>query len=346
MVIISPQFVYLSSHSFILFVYFVCHFVRDCDRLSHFYCWHIICIVFSYAEILHFMKTELQLQNHLERVKSCGVEWHAIRQRVGANDYVIPVARKCHSRFCPDCSWRRRKQLIEKMKYFQSRHGCIKMELTFDDSAPDPYLNPRYYSETWDRFIKRLRRVYPSIKYFRVVELTKSGRPHFHILLDRFVSHEWVTENFPAVGGAKINWEKWIDKQNVFSYITKYITKATGAGEEANKFFYLTGMRQFSASRGLYFMIKKNRSFYVVCMKGDPDLEAVLSRSRRNNSERLVPLARYGPGPEDVFIVWSHVGDDLFLVPSSLCSETRTSLFQKRFDQTDPHFSSPYAIFA
>ena len=291
------------------------------------------------------MRTEQDLQNHLESVRNCGVKWHAIRQHVGATDYVIPVSRKCHSRFCQDCSWKRRKQLIEKMKYFQDRRGAIKMELTFDNSAPDPYDDPRYYSETWDRFLKRLKRKYPGVKYFRVVELTKSGRPHFHILLDRFISHEWVTENFPPVGGAKVNWEKWIDQQNVFSYITKYVSKATGADESSNKFFYITGMRQFSASRGLYFRIRKNRTFYVCCIVADSDLESVLLRSRRSQSERLLPLCDHGTGPPDVFIVTTNVNDDLFTVDPVLCSETRTSLFIKRFDNSDPHYTNPYAIF-
>lgn len=291
------------------------------------------------------MRSELELKNHVERVHTCGVKWHAIRQRVGSEDYVIPVARRCHSRFCPDCSRKRRAELLEKMKYFRSRRGAIKMEITFDHSAPDPFVDPRYYSHAFDKFMKRVRRKYGKTKYFRVVEIKPNQKPHFHILLDRFISHEWVTDNFPECGGGKINWERWIDQQNVFGYITKYVTKACSDDTFQNGFFYRTGMRQVSAAREIYFIVPRNDSFYVVCPKGEVDLEIVLHMAKRFKNECLVPLCDHGTGPPDVFLVQPRPPRDLFSVRAGLCDYTRESLRLLRYDHNSPAASSPFPVF-
>jgi hypothetical protein len=239
----------------------------------------------------------------------------------------------------------RRASIIEKMKYFQNRRGCVKMELTFGPEAPDPFVDFRYYTHAFDVFLKRLKRVHPKIKYFRMVEIKEGKPPHFHIILDRFVSHEWVTENFPECGGGKINWEKWIDSQHVFSYITKYITKATSTADYANYFFYISGMRQLSYSRGLFYIVPRNHSYYVVSMKPESDPEIAILRSRRSSSEFFYPLSTFGVGPPDVYLVSRFHYTDLFTFPASVVSETRESLRKKRFDQKSWQAKSQYPIY-
>jgi len=220
------------------------------------------------------------------------------------------------------------------------------MELTFDTTAPDPFENPRYYSHAFDLFVRRLRRSFGNAKYFRVVEVAPGKRPHFHILIDRFIPHEWVTENFPAVGGGRVNWERWLGSDHVFAYITKYVTKSCTSDDSQNMFFYITGMRQVSASRGIYFIVPRNHTFYIICPRGDVDVEQVLRLSLRSGREVLRSLADFGSGPPDVFLVDRRRDIDLFSVDRSLCSETRESLRKKRFDQTSWQAHTSYPIYS
>ncbi len=291
------------------------------------------------------MRSKNELDTHISRVLSCGTKYHTIRQHVGNAEYVTLITRKCHSRFCPQCSKSRRAKLIEKMKYFSGRRGCVKMELTFDTSAPDPMEHPEYFSHSFDVFVKRLRRILPGVKYFRIVEIKEGKPPHFHIILDRFVSHEWVTENFPECGGGKINYEKWIDQHNVFGYITKYITKCCGGDQYLNEFFYLSGMRQVSCSRGIFFIVPKNHSFYLCCLHGSPDAEIALIQSKKDYREKLIPLSEIGGGPPDVFLVSYFEPKDLFTIPAILGKETRESLRMKRFDLESWQAKTSYPIF-
>jgi hypothetical protein len=150
------------------------------------------------------------------------------------------------------------------LKFFSDSGKCIKLELTFPDTSPNPYTHPEYYSHAWDLFLKRVRRRYPKVKYFRVVELTKAGVPHFHILLNTTIPHRWITETFPECGGGKINYIRQVDAGRAFAYVTKYITKGTEPSVTLAAFFYLTGMRQFSMSRNIVIFAPRARDLYVV----------------------------------------------------------------------------------
>jgi len=291
------------------------------------------------------MRSALELKNHKERVRTCGEKYHAIRQHVGSEDYVVPVARKCHSRFCEDCSRQRRANILDKLRYFKGLRGAIKMELTFDSSAPDPLVDPKYYSHAWDLFLKRAKRSCGSAKFLRIVEIKPGQKPHFHIIVDRFISHEWVTANFPDCGGGKVNWERWLGPDHVFAYITKYVTKSSSADDFLNEFFYLSRMRQFSASRGIYFIVPHNRSFYVVCSRGDADVEFVCSLARRSRKEYLLPLCDIGTGPPDIFLVTRARSRDLFTIPRALGNETRETLRLKRYDQDSYQAKQKYAVY-
>lgn len=128
--------------------------------------------------------------------------------------------------------------------------------LTFDNRAPDPYVDPKYYTTTWNTFLKRLRRKYPKLKFARVVELTRTGRPHFHVLVDQYIPQRYVSWAFAECGGGKVADCRYVDPGRAGRYIAKYVTKSYNPESSSPYFFYITRMRTVSTSRNLYYVVQ------------------------------------------------------------------------------------------
>lgn len=97
----------------------------------------------------------------------------------------------------------------------------------------------------WRSLWKQLRRRFgdEAKGYVKVVELTKRGTPHLHILLDcPFVSQRWLSERWNELTGNNI-----VDVRRIGSatelarYVSKYLTKQHGP---------TTHRRRWSASNG------------------------------------------------------------------------------------------------
>jgi hypothetical protein len=61
----------------------------------------------------------------------------------------------------------------------------------------------KYLNRCWADFRIYLRREYgKSIKFIRVLEFQKTTKmPHFHVLVDRYISQSWVKERWQRCGG-------------------------------------------------------------------------------------------------------------------------------------------------
>lgn len=93
------------------------------------------------------------------------------------------------------------------------------LTLTFKDHITDLGES----NKKFNLFIKRLKYHYPDLKYLAVPEFTKSGRVHYHILLDLQYVKADVLSAIWSHGFIKIN---RVDKvSNLGVYISKYISK-------------------------------------------------------------------------------------------------------------------------
>lgn len=79
------------------------------------------------------------------------------------------------------------------------------------------------------RFIKQLRQVYPQFIYLYVVELTKRGRPHFHMLVDWTENMDDMKEYSRHLakiwGHGFIYCKEVTHKRGASHYLSKYFTK-------------------------------------------------------------------------------------------------------------------------
>ena len=78
-----------------------------------------------------------------------------------------------------------------------------------------------------------------------MVEATKAGVPHLHLLLDQYVPQDWLSDKWSRLGGGRIVFiEQVYDLEKCGWYLGKYLTKemiGTGAGL----------LRRITTSRGI-----------------------------------------------------------------------------------------------
>jgi hypothetical protein len=63
------------------------------------------------------------------------------------------------------------------------------------------------------------------ISYICVLEFHKSGIPHLHILVDRFISQQWISESWQSVGGGRMVFIEHVNVRRVSAYVSKYLTE-------------------------------------------------------------------------------------------------------------------------
>lgn len=204
-----------------------------------------------------YNKATTRLLDHYHRVNTCGTFAVVIRHPTPLGPVHVQYKARCGSRFCSVCSDIKSTEWQHKIIGSFAHKKCVMITLTFADSSPDPFLEPAYYSRAWDNFLKRLRRRYPSLCFARMVEITKAGMPHFHILVDRYIPQKYISWAFEKCGGGKVAWCSFVDPGRSAKYITKYVTKSLDPDSRGPYFFFLSRMRSVSTSNGLFYTIPR-----------------------------------------------------------------------------------------
>lgn len=138
----------------------------------------------------------------------------------------------------------------------------------------------------WDGYVYKDRRRKFPFQFILVMELTKQGIPHFHVILDRYIPVNVVRRAWVAAGGGRvIKIEKIIHgPKSALRYLSKYITKSFSGMD-------VKGVRRWSYSRGKLPKLEK-KSLWVA---GD-DYDLAVQNQRRT-------VFVLGPeGIEDVFL--------------------------------------------
>lgn len=154
----------------------------------------------------------------------------------------------CKSWKCPRCG-------PTKAAWYMGRIGAVAAEhklsrlltLTLDPSKLKEGENSgRYIRKVWAKFRIYVKRKYgKSLKYISVVEHTKKGVAHLHVLVDQYMDQKWISDAWSRLGGGKI-----VDIKAVYNveqcgyYLGKYLSKdMIEAG--------FPGQRRVTTSRGI-----------------------------------------------------------------------------------------------
>jgi len=152
-------------------------------------------------------------------------EWSLVKY-LDAQRYVKPLL--CRSWTCDYCAPLRKKRLIALAA---SGEPIRFLTLTVNpqrEGTPESRLLE--LANAWRVTVKRLRRLHPkeSIEYLAIVEQTKNGEPHLHILLrSPYISQHYISDCMAELIDAPIvDIRRIRQPAEVIRYVAKYVTKA------------------------------------------------------------------------------------------------------------------------
>jgi len=152
-------------------------------------------------------------------------EWTLVKD-LAEFRYAKPLP--CRSWLCEFCYEMRRSQLMAQAG---SGEPTRFLTLTVNpEFGSDPDARCLLLARAWRNTVKRLRRKYgpEAIEYLAVVEQTKAGEPHLHILLrSPYIPHSFISQAMQEFIDAPIVDIRAIRSQKeVVRYVAKYLTKA------------------------------------------------------------------------------------------------------------------------
>jgi len=94
----------------------------------------------------------------------------------------------------------------------------------------DPDSRLLLLANAWRNAAKRLRRLYPNkpFSYLAIVEATKAGEPHLHILYrGPFLPQKWLSSTMAdLIGSPIVDIRRIRNTHEIIRYVAKYVTKA------------------------------------------------------------------------------------------------------------------------
>lgn len=118
-----------------------------------------------------------------------------------------------------DSSITRTRNMVRRLILANFDNNSKFITLTFGENVVDV----KEANKRFGKFIKRLRRKYENLKYLAVIEFTKAGRVHYHMLCNLPYVKASVMADIWREGYIKINKITHVD--NVGAYVIKYMTK-------------------------------------------------------------------------------------------------------------------------
>lgn len=167
-------------------------------------------------------------------------EWTLVKQ-VENERHARPL--KCRSWSCELCRPDRKAQLLALCA---SGSPTRFITLTINPkhgASPSDRLG--VLSHAWKVIVKRLRRLHPNtpIEYLAVVEETKAGEPHLHILFrGPYIPQRLLSDAMMELAESPIVDIRRIKTQReVVTYVAKYVTKAPAQFDRAKRYWHSKG---------------------------------------------------------------------------------------------------------
>jgi hypothetical protein len=139
----------------------------------------------------------------------------------------VVIAQTCKTWSCPICGRRRISRLAHRVRHAQPNRLCT---LTID---PARHETPRAAFHTTSKalsvLVRDLRSAFGEWEHLRVLELTRKGWPHYHLMVrSPYVPHAWIRSRWAHLTGAHIVDIRQIKAQDkVYWYVVKYLAKQT-----------------------------------------------------------------------------------------------------------------------
>lgn len=154
---------------------------------------------------------------------------------------LVPLC--CRSWTCDHCFPKRLRDLRDIAK---AGHPTKFITLTVNPKYwPDPYEATRRLVESWRLIRQQMKRegLAKSVEYLGVIELTKAGVPHLHLLVRMpYVDQEWLSEKMALYMRSPIVDISAVKSQrHVTRYLAKYCSKGPARVGTCKRFFRSRG---------------------------------------------------------------------------------------------------------
>lgn len=195
----------------------------------------------------------------------CGTKFVSAAHDVdGATQYTaFPLL--CKSWDCPHCAKKKGKK-IKKIIKANFDKSAVMLTLTYQQAGRDKLAVWQSLGKSWNNlltYIKKKLKI--KLKFVRVVEAHKSGFPHLHVIIDRFIPTNEALRTLMRYGfGYQMRQQK-MSTQNAANYVAKYLTKFEWS-DQAKMYRSMTKTRVVSMSRSLQMPVKIDKSKKLLCV--------------------------------------------------------------------------------
>lgn len=152
---------------------------------------------------------------------------------------------RCNSWDCYCCAHRMRMNLIEDMERLVEERPELRrfLTLTVDPDAPgDKEAKHRYITDRFNALRTEINDRYPDLSYVWIRhEGDEHGRPHLHLLVDRYLPQAELSDLSTRVGLGEVVDIRRVNARNAAHYLTSYLGK--GALADLPK-----GLRRYGSS--------------------------------------------------------------------------------------------------
>ena len=188
-------------------------------------------------------------------VTSLGVE----NGKIKVKQFFLP----CNSWSCPTCAKRKARNIARITKRGFKNEEIRFATLTMRDTKNITQA-AKDIKEAWNRLRLILTRRYGSIKYVWTIEGHKrSGMPHLHVLLNKYIPQRLLSRLAERSGFGKIADIRRVKSNDAFDYVTKYLGKGLGS-TNLERIMKENRLRRWSKSRSIKSETRKQSDFIPV----------------------------------------------------------------------------------
>ena len=155
---------------------------------------------------------------------------------------------RCNSWDCYCCAHRMRMNLIEDMERLVEERPEMRRLLTLtigDDGPASTEEGHEYITECWNHLRTLLTDEYGDLSYVWIRhEGDENGRPHLHLLVDRYLPQRELSQLTQRVGLGEIVDIRRVNARNAAKYLTSYLGKGALASLPS-------GLRRYGSSEDI-----------------------------------------------------------------------------------------------
>lgn len=236
------------------------------------------------------MNKKYSYNQHCENsLRNCGVFGISLLRQNGIVTENKVIRLFCNSFSCKFCAEKKRQMLFFKIRDSIKFLNMRFLTITLSDLEFSKENHALYFQQLFAKFLRQIRKTYPSFKFVRITESHKSGYVHYHLLVNLFLPFEFLKKRLKAIEKNASVYIKKIPQQKQAGYLAKYLTKNNIGETEFNKMMYNSNLRRTQTSLHFWKIIAKlkweKKRFFKSFQNAVEDLYLQFEFKQNKNSD-------------------------------------------------------------